>query len=172
MPFMRRKLLLLLLALAWPAHAAGPTGSHRVESLVLLKEGNIRACGVRAKVSNDQAARTFELLVRRSGSDTLLELRADCGANATRPILQTRTNSTADLLTGEASRSRGFLVLSAPATSDKVAMLIQEFMIGGGTLSCAKPATESYTLSGPLPNQTRAGYLNCAGDLFRPEEER
>lgn len=172
MPFTRQKLLLLLLALTWPAHAASPIGPHRVEPVVLLKEGNIRACGVRVKVSNYQAARTFELLVRRSGSDTLLELRADCGANAAQPVIQTRTISTADLLTGESSRSAGFVVLRAPATSDKVARLIQEFMIGGGTLSCGKPAGENYTLGGPLPNQTRAGYLNCAGDLFRPEEER
>ncbi len=172
MLYTRLGLFLLLFAVTSPAHAASPTHPDRVEPVVLLKEGDIRACGVRVTVSDAQAARTFELLVRRSGRETLLELRANCGNRAAHPVLQTRTISTANLLTGEINQSAGFVVLSAPATSDKVAMLIQEFMIGGGTLSCVKPPGKSYTLSGPLPNQTRAGYLNCAGDLFRPEEER
>ena len=163
---------LLLFAVISSAHAASLADPDGVEPIVLLKDGDIRACGVRVTVSDAQAARTFELLVRRSGRETLLELRANCGDRAARPVLRARTISTADLLTGEVNQSAGLVVLSAPATSDKVAMLIQEFMIGGGTLSCGNAPSKSYTLGGPLPNQTRAGYLNCAGDLFRPEEER
>ena len=168
-------LLFVLVSFAWPAQAAAPNRSSVVEPVVLLKNGNIRACGVRATFPDGETPRTFELLVRRSGNDTLLELRANCGVDAGRPgrpLLQTRTINTADLLRGDVGLSQGVSVLSAPATSDEVAILIQEYMIGGGTMRCLEPAAEGFTLGGPLPNQTRAAYLNCAGDLFRPEEER
>lgn len=168
-------LLILLYAAVWPAHAVSSTGQTGVEPVVRLKDGNIRACGVRATFSGGSAAPIFELIVRRRGSATFLELRADCGTEPDRPrrpVLKTRTVSTGDLLNGKAYQLKDFIVLSAPATSDKVAMLIQELMIGGGSFSCFESFGKQHTLSGPLPNQTRAAYLNCAGDLFRPEEQQ
>lgn len=168
-------LLLALISVAWPAQAAAPNGPSGVEPVVLLKNGNIRACGVRATFHSGEAPRTFELLVRRSGDNTLLELRANCGDHSGRPgrpVLQTRTINTDDLLKGNVGLSQGRSVLSAPASNDKVAVLIQEYMIGGGKLQCLEATDAGFTVNGPLPNQTRAAYLNCAGDLFRPEEER
>jgi hypothetical protein len=168
-------LLVLLCFAVWPAHAVSSTGPAAVEPVVRLKDGNIRACGLRATFSGGSAAPIFELIMRRRGSDTFLELRAVCGTEPdrpSRPVLKTRTVSTGDLLKGEAYQVKDFVVLSAPATSDKVAMLIQELMIGGGSFSCFESFGKQHALSGPLPNQTRAAYLNCAGDLFRPEEQQ
>lgn len=73
----------------------------------------------------------------------------------------------------------------APVTSDKAAQDIQNFMLRGfraiiiTTLKDAKPG-EGYSferdgqrieieLKGPLPQNVRATYLNCAGDMYRQE---
>ena len=114
------RLILLWLAV-WPAHAVSSTGQAGVEPVVRLKDGNIRACGLRATFSGGSAAPIFELIVRRRGSATFLELRADCGTESDRPrrpVLKTRTVSTGDLLKGKAYQLKDFIVLSAPATSD------------------------------------------------------
>ena len=168
-------LLILLCIAVWPADSVSSTGQAVVEPVVRLQDGSIRACGLRATFSGGSAAPIFELIVRRRGSATFLELRADCGTEPDRPrrpVLKTRTVSTGDVLIGEAYPLKDFVVLSAPATSDKEAMLIQELMLGGGNFSCFGSFGKQHTLSGPLPNQTRATYLNCAGDLFRPEEQQ
>ncbi len=165
--------------------AAGPAiAQTTVEPVVLVSEaGAIKACGVRAVFKATGEEKRFELLVRREGNATILALRGPCNRLVNSPeggfeipTLDTANYGSTDVMQEKRFQSiEGLNELSAPATDDNIALLIQELMIGGGTFACRfegkERAEQSYRLSGPLPNQVRAAYLNCSGDLFRPEEE-
>lgn len=170
--------------------AAAANSTATVEPVVLLDGGTIKACGLRASFTGSDVSRTFELRIERRGNKALLSLQADCpleiaaskgaGPNASateiimpRPTLETASNSTAKILTGEPQRQDDRIALSATAENDAIAQMIQQLMIGGGSFSCKREGAQPqlHTLQGPLPQQTRAAYLNCSGDLFRPEEE-
>lgn len=174
--------LFAMFALTHPA-AAGDS-AERVEPVVLIDDqGTINACGVRAVAGEGHAATVFELLVRRAGDAAILAVRGRCGSvgdngadgASPAPNLATSGGDSISLmqdaeLTGLGG---GISELAAPATDDGIAMMIQRLMIGGGKFSCspAGPGSVALVIPGPLPNQVRAAYLNCAGDLFRPEDE-
>lgn len=162
---------------------AAATDSQEAEPVVLLEAGAVQACGIRAEFHSN-LARRFELLVRREGQKSHLVIRTSAvdpgtqrkvnGTAECSPSLTTLTQSTRDLMSGAPLLKDGFIELSAPAENDTISKLIHELMLRGGTFSCDSPAVagRAFILRGPLPQQTRAAYLNCSGDLFRPEEER
>jgi len=49
----------------------------------------------------------------------------------------------------------------------------QELMVMGGRFEIVTTAGETiaFDLPRPMPHRVRQAYLNCAGDLFRPEAD-
>jgi hypothetical protein len=148
--------LLLLSALGTVAHAEP---ARRIEPLVYLHDGQIKACGVRFGFVDIEVAMKLE----RAGATAELVVSAQPAADVR---LATASQDTSRLITGPASDGSWRGVPDPTAG----AMLWQELMIGGARITIGGPTERPRRLvvPGPLPQQVRASYLNCAGDLFGP----
>ncbi|MEM9384367.1 MAG: hypothetical protein AAGA68_04855 [Pseudomonadota bacterium] len=135
----------------------------------------LTACGVQITVlRDDQPLITTSLTQRREGEQTrvlwcslprdLLQATPRTGVAALE-VRSTMRLETPINLPGASPRSR------CTAIEDN-SLLFQRLFLSGGTLRIAleDQPTLSVTLQRPLPAALRSAYLNCAGDLFRPED--
>lgn len=158
-------LAVLLAAAAWQA-----------EPLVVIDDGNPVLCGYRYR-DNAGAELRVEKGVRAGGVFTAVEY-IDGTTRGAVSDLQLRTHSfdsQRDLAAVAAAPNRIRLEGDLQAV-DAGGALFAELAVSGGQLrvtygSAAAPTeTESVVeLPAPLPRGVSAMYLNCAGDLIRPE---
>lgn len=135
----------------------------------------LTACGVQMTVlRDDQPLITTSLTQRREGEDTRV-----LWCSLPRDLLKANPQSgIAALEVRGAGRLETPIALpDAPGETgctvvEDTALLFQRLFVGGGTLRIALEGqpTLSVTLQRPMAGDLSRAYLNCAGDLFRPED--
>ena len=135
----------------------------------------ISACGLQITVLRDeQTLVTTTLAQEREGDDTRVTW-----CSTPRELLQlSPATGVAALEVRGAARLETPIALpmaaetAGCATVEESSLLFQRLFVGGGTLRIALEGqpTLSITLPRPLPSELSRAYLNCAGDLFRPED--
>jgi hypothetical protein len=166
---------LILTSVASLTQAGTDSGTAAAEPVIQLANGRIAACGVRFTWTGEKPPLAVSLLNVRMADTTQIVLTVALPPGAVMPnmSLATTGRDTAQLLDPvapgvvEASTGEAILARATPSPSEG-ALLFQELMIGGATITLAAPGapTRSVVAPGPLPHQTRATYLQCAGDLF------
>lgn len=150
------------------------------EPLVLLDDNHrVSACGVRMLVTLDGTALAIDLGLQRSEPEAQFVLRAAYREPAqgllpvTKVEIKTSDATSNDILLNPGYfDGSGALVLAAGADHAGIAPLMQSLMVGGATLTIAREfllETNTLTVPGPLPQNVRAQYLACAGDLVGPK---
>jgi len=162
-----------------------------IEPVVLIQDGTLAACGLRALFQTGTARIRFSVVNHKDGPATRFELTTfwqDTREPDLAPAdarLVTATLDSAEMFTDKArtapAASAATTQQGGPAPHVKEARLdgltgarlVQSLMVGGGRLSLTAKDGQTLELNmpGPMPNLIRASYLNCAGDLFRPEGE-
>ena len=159
--------------MALSAAAAGAVSAVlQVAPLVIVEAGNPILCGYRYSFSDGVELRV-EKGVREGAVFTAVDV---LGANSAR-LQTTSFDSTRDLR--EVFSSPGRVRLEADLEQrDSGGLLFAELGVMGGVLHLgrghagdpgASPQWTTRALTGPLPRDVTATYLNCAGDLIRPE---
>lgn len=149
-----------------------------VEPVVLLEGQRIAACGARATFESGEGRRVVEIRLQRHGNGAELvilgEWRSENGPTIRLSALSVATASvsSAELAPAGLSNTDGVAQLKAQASDPRVTTFIQELMVSGATVQMRGDDADAVELriAGPLPQSTRAAYLNCAGDLYRPGE--
>lgn len=148
---------------------------------------SVTACGVALEVRRgEQRLALTQLLQRRAGNDTLVQWCASPGAalgEAGIAVLEvagvapqeTSIGAADSAPLGDEPAPPGLALDSARCTGVadvSPGLLFQRLFVTGGTLRIRQPdrPTISVTLQRPLPRGLSQAYLNCAGDLFRPED--
>jgi hypothetical protein len=181
---MRNRHLLLPLVVApiaastlTPALSVEPRAA--AEPIVGLKDGKIAQCGGRLTFDRDGETIAIEVDLTRHSEDTRFRLRATTSDSAdpaarfrkleatTASISSTTLFAAPDLPT-----ELGTLAYECDAAAPAVTTFIQELMVSGAQFRLLRSDGRLVELAttGPLPQSTRAAYLNCTGDLYRPEE--
>ncbi len=169
----RRALLLALTSL--PVAAANAEPAVTVEPVTLLKNGEIAGCGLTS--SNNEAASVIgDVIAFRDGDRTAFAVRARPGAagGAIKSVrLATASHDTATLFPPSKPLSGGLVETRAILDGFTGSSFAQELMVMGGRFEIMTAAgdTITYDLPRPMPHRVRQAYLNCAGDLFRPEAD-
>lgn len=142
-----------------------------IEPLVFLDGRFPVACGFEARVETGQVSSRVSVLNRKTGEGSEFAVSVE-GADEVRSL---------SVSAGDVRDGAGFAPLiktgnsrferTRTFTPDDGAMFIQSLMVGGGTLSfeLQDRVRVDVVIPGPLPQSVRASYLNCAGDLMRPE---
>ncbi len=181
-----KTLLKVLLAVAcYPlAAAAGqaPVTAETVAPVVLMRSGDIAACGLTASASvNGGAAVASLTLLKDSGTapGTRFVLHGLWTGPSATPrrvsdlTLKTASQDTASSFSKPAPDDDGAFETTAVLPGLDGANLFRELMLGGGTIEMHEEDDGGDTLTllipGPVTPSVRAAYLNCAGDLFWPE---
>lgn len=170
MPF-RRALLLALTSV--PATAAHAEPSVTVEPVTLLQDGEIAGCGLTSS-DNGPASAIGEVIAFRDGDQTAFAVRARPGAagGAIKSVrLATASHDTGTLFPPSKPLENGLVETRAVLEGFTGSSFAQELMVMGGRFEIVTAAgdTIAYDLPRPMPHRIRQAYLNCAGDLFRPE---
>jgi hypothetical protein len=170
---------LLLIGMPQLSHAA-ELRITRVEVIIGLAGERVTACGVRAFVDQPQRGSApqiteVELVNQRIGVGTefsLVARQAPAAPPVTSLALATTNRSTMDLLGAGRSvspiDSKRTFMASGAIDPTQGGFLMQELMLGGARIDLAfdNGPIQSWRVDGPLPQQVRAAYLHCAGDLF------
>lgn len=152
----------------------------RVEVIIGLAGERVTACGVKTMLDQPQRGSApqiteVELVNQRIGDATEFSLVARQAPSAppiTSLTLATTNRSTLDLLGSGRSvspiDSKRTFMASGTVDPTQGGFLMQELMLGGAKIDLAfdNGPIQTWRLDGPLPQQVRAGYLHCAGDLF------
>lgn len=171
---MRLAALAMCTLLLVPILPAGAQTALLPEPIVLLDGRSIAACGVRVPGDVRGAPVVLEVMLARTkaGGDIVARLSASGGRTSDSFRLTTASQRSEQIFVGAPARDGGSIELRTSAASAAVTLLIQELMVSGAILEVTLEGGEtgSIQIPGPMPQSVRAGYLNCAGDLFRPGE--
>jgi hypothetical protein len=156
--------------------AASPARS--VEPLVLIDGERIVVCGAAATFDVGGGTASLSVALERKEQGADLVVRGRWREADGKPLLierltlATASTKASEVVSRRAAEPDGTLALSGPAASPSVTILIQEFMVSGARATFESAGREplAFIIPGPLPQSTRAAYLNCAGDLYRPGE--
>jgi hypothetical protein len=152
----------------------------RVEPVTLMAEGQIAGCGFSSTQSHPEGTVIGEVLALREGDGTVFSIRArtdgrrDGGEPAFAGVrLTTASHDTGVLFPPPAVTTGAILETRAPLEGFTGSSFVQELMVTGGRFEMrrADGRIMAYDLPRPMPHGVRQAYLNCAGDLFRPEDE-
>lgn len=161
-----------VLGLAQPANAGDI--KLQAEPIVRLSDGRIAACGVSfAGLYNGAEVRVefmlvqspvgpvFRLTGRYQGSEQLADI-----------ALETDFASTVGLMPRPRAMPDGSLEVQTGIPGYNGSEFVRSLMVSGGRvrLGLAGPTGNVVDIDvpGPLSQQVRASYLNCAGDIERP----
>ena len=155
----------------------GPT----VEPLVLMKAREIEGCGLTSIFAAGGATVTARFLL----------LRDETAARGTRFVLSAswptpggagfRTLTSSFMATGRFStealfgkpvaRQDGAFETTGALPANEGDVLMRDVMMSGAAVTLEDQDGERLTLAipGPVSPSVRASYLNCAGDMFRPQ---
>jgi hypothetical protein len=166
------RVLLALVAAAGVAGSANADTGARVEPLTLLENGKIAGCGMMSS-----SARVIgEVIAFRQGNDTAFAIRARPipGSSAVKSVrFATASHDSAALFPVSAPIGDGIVEARTVLQGFTGPSFAQELMVMGGRfeITTTDGDTIAYELPRPMPHRIRQAYLNCAGDLFRPEDE-
>ena len=151
--------------------AAADTGA-KVEPLTLLENGKIAGCGM----MSSSAMVIGEVIAFREGNDTAFAIRARStpGSSAVTSVrFATASHDSANLFPASAAIGDGIVEARTVLEGFTGPSFAQELMVMGGRfeITTVDGGTIAYDLPRPMPHRVRQAYLNCAGDLFRPEDE-
>ncbi len=152
--------------------AAEADSSATVEPLTLLEDGKIAGCGM----TSSSASVIGEVIAFRSGNETAFAIRARPapGASAVKSVrFATASHDSASLFPAPAPIDDGIVEARTVLEGFTGPSFAQELMVMGGRFEIATVdgQTIAFDLPRPMPHRVRQAYLNCAGDLFRPEDE-
>jgi hypothetical protein len=173
-------LLVLLLPTVSPLAAESSKRDRAtfVEPLTLLQDRQIAGCGFRASVPLDGQTVSASVTAFRDGLETVFVVAANWPDASGAPLaldtfrLVTSSHDTAKDFPKPAVVASGNFETRARLEGFSGASFIQGIMVGGGTfeLRDTNDRTATIALPAPMPQNVRGAYLNCAGDLFRPED--
>lgn len=172
---MRSAALGLVAALAIGAPATAAPLQVEVEPVTLIDGDRIAACGVSAVARGDgPGSITASLLAIRDGDRTVFELSAVVSDPAWPPralTFRSASHTSDQMFPPVTAEAGGGLSTRAALDGLAGAMFIQEVLISGGTfqLGFSDGPEVSLALPSPMPHGVRQSYLQCAGDLFRPD---
>lgn len=166
---------LLLACAALPVSGLRAEPAVTVEPVTLLENGEIAGCGLTSTGGSPVAA-IGEVIAFRDGDRTAFAIRARPGAAgaAVKSVrLTTATHDTAVLFPPAQAMPGGLVETRAALEGFAGASFAQELMVMGGRFEIVTAVgdTIAYDLPRPMPHRIRQAYLNCAGDLFRPEAD-
>ena len=147
-----------------------------VEPVTLLENGQIAGCGLSSK-ANDKGRSVFaDVIAFREGDRTAFAVRARPAENATgisAVRLSTASHDTAKLFPPVRNLPEGLVEVRTVLEGFTGSSFAQELMVMGGRfeVTMTDGATLAFDLPRPMPHRIRQAYLNCAGDLFRPEAD-
>ena len=190
----RLTLVAAFAALAWGSMAALAAAAENalpetvvepaVEPLVLMKAGDIEACGLALTFIAGGETIATQFLLRKDdkaelGTQFVLSAlwpKPDAGGFRTVTALSLTAGgaSTGTAFGAPVARSNGVFEATGtlPATSSD--LMMRDLMIGGAVIDLHDQSGErrALAISGPMSQSIRAIYLNCAGDMFRPDPAR
>lgn len=145
-----------------------------VSPIVRLTAGEISACGVRFTTREGGITRTAEFVLENelSGRQFRLAGWADPPMPLADIALKTGTLDTQSLLSPAKRAADGTVSAQGAIPGLLGSELVRSLMVAGGTLELtASDAARPWSVNipGPMAHQIRSSYLNCAGDLERPE---
>jgi hypothetical protein len=157
----------------------GADGEVRVEPVTLMAEGRIAGCGLASAHADTDGTVIGEVLAFREGARTVFSIRArTADLSAGQPAfagvrLTTASHDTAVLFPAPTVSAEGIVETRAALEGFAGSSFAQELMVMGGRFEMRRPDGRviAYDLPRPIPHGVRQAYLNCAGDLFRPEDE-
>lgn len=167
----------LVLALAvLPASGATADPAVIVEPVTLLERGEIAGCGLTSTFTGGIGSAIGEVIAFRDGDRTAFAVRARPGSigGAIKSVrLVTASHDTAALFPPSKSIENGLVETRTVLEGFTGSSFAQEVMVMGGRFEIitATGQTLTYDLPRPMPHRVRQAYLNCAGDLFRPDAD-
>jgi len=176
---MRRRLrsAALLALVMVPAAVASAEPLVTVEPVTLLENGEIAGCGLTSTVAGRTASAIGEMIAFRDGDRTAFAVRArpsTANGQAIKSVrLATASHDTAALFPPSKTLGDGIVESRRVLEGFSGSSFAQELMVMGGRFEIVTTAGETiaYDLPRPMPHRVRQAYLNCAGDLFRPEAD-
>lgn len=116
------------------------------------------------------------MIAFREGDNTAFAVRARPGSTgeAIKSVrLATASRDTAALFPPSRNLGNGLVETRTVLEGFTGSSFAQELMVMGGRFEIVTTAgdTIAYDLPRPMPHRVRQAYLNCAGDLFRPEAD-
>jgi hypothetical protein len=167
-----------LLALVMvPAAAASAEQLVTVEPVTLMENGEIAGCGLTSTVTGGTSSAIGEVIAFRDGYSTAFAVRArpsPANGEAIKSVrLATASHDTAALFPPSRNLGNGLVETRTVLEGFSGSSFAQELMVMGGRFEIITTAGETiaYDLPRPMPHRVRQAYLNCAGDLFRPEAD-
>jgi hypothetical protein len=179
-PLKRLALFATLFAVATPIARAGvPPEPVTVEPVVLLKDSQLEGCGLKASYQTGPNRVEFSVVAMRDDTATrfILEARWRNLKQAQHApdtlVFKTGTGETSADFPKASPVAPQMLRTSARLSGIEGARFIQGVMVSGGMIDLRSTSGQTLALDlpGPMPQLVRASYLNCAGDLFRPQGE-
>ena len=166
------RVLFALVAAGGVAGTAAADNGANVEPLTLLENGKVAGCGV----MSSSAMAIGEVIAFREGNDTAFAIRARStpGSSAVTSVrFATASHDSANLFPASAAIGDGIVEARSVLEGFTGPSFAQELMVMGGRfeITTVDGRTIAYDLPRPMPHRVRQAYLNCAGDLFRPEDE-
>ena len=149
------------------ACAASGTDTVTIEPIVGLSGRDVIACGVKFTTAGNGITLTAEFVLDDSRGTREFSLSARAPASLLGIALETQDATTATLLPHPVIEPDGSLVARGPIPGNAGSDFVRSLMVGGGTLRATLDGGHEHVigLPGPLSQQVRASYLNCAGDL-------
>ncbi|OYW54627.1 MAG: hypothetical protein B7Y80_06195 [Hyphomicrobium sp. 32-62-53] len=167
----------ILLALAMvPTSLASAEPLVTVDPVTLLENGEIAGCGLTSTVTSGKASAIGEMIAFRDGDRTAFAVRArpNASSDAIKSVrLATASHDTAVLFPPSKLLGDGLVETRTVLEGFAGSSFAQELMVMGGRFEfvTTNGNTIAYDLPRPMPHRVRQAYLNCAGDLFRPEAD-
>lgn len=154
--------------------AGTPGEPAAIEPIVAIANGDIAACGfvARGTATAKEPAIHASFRAIRDGSSIVFEIAAGRpgAGGGSEPVRDV------SLTTGAYASRTLFPPVAGGTTSARIkgfdgAALVQSLFVSGGTFWIVDQtgATSTLELPSPMPHSVRQAYLNCAGDLFRPD---
>jgi hypothetical protein len=161
-------------AAALAANAAPVVPLVSVEPVVLLQDGRISGCGLSSTAELTGVRVIGEVIAFRDGEQTAFAVRARAseGAAHVKSVrLATASHDTLTLFPPPSPLAPGGVETRAILEGLPGSLFAQELLVTGGRfqIDFDDGQTLSFDLPRPMPHSIRQSYLNCAGDLFRPE---
>ena len=159
----------------WPVMARADT-QVSVSPLTLLEDGKVAGCGLSSSARTAETTAIGEVIAFREGDVTAFAVRARTAPEAgpvTAVRLTTASHDTAAVFPKPHLLPGGILETRKVLEGFSGSSFAQELMVMGGRFEVIFGNGQSfaYDLPRPMPHAVRQAYLNCAGDLFRPEDE-
>lgn len=165
---------ILIVCLHMSAAVARAEPAVTVEPVTLLENGEIAGCGLISSATLGPVTAIGEFIAFREGDRTAFAVRArpdPTGTGLASVRLATASHDTAQLFPPSKPLANGLVETRAVLEGFAGSSFAQELMVMGGRFEIVTSAgqTLAYDLPRPMPHRVRQAYLNCAGDLFRPE---